>query len=172
MQVLAWKIRRAVESLMALFLLAMVAGMGAVLAILIATLHGRLSWNMLRRIIVDTAYTSVSLSRRGPGTAETAVLDRVHEAALTEEHNRYPGRGREAVVEAFETVGPHDRTPDLRGPHPAAWPREVGSCDLSEPALERGRPSHLGAGDHRRRLRGEHAGSVRRCAPRPDARSG
>lgn len=37
------------------------AGMGAGLAILIATLHGRLSLAALRRIIVDTAYTSVSL---------------------------------------------------------------------------------------------------------------
>jgi TRAP-type C4-dicarboxylate transport system permease large subunit len=35
--------------------------MGAGLAILIATLHGRLSWATLRMIIVDTAYTSVSL---------------------------------------------------------------------------------------------------------------
>ncbi len=37
------------------------AGMGAGLAILIATVHGRLNWSMLRRIIVETAYTSVSL---------------------------------------------------------------------------------------------------------------
>lgn len=37
------------------------AGMGAGLAILIATLHGRLTWAVLRRVIVDTAYTSVSL---------------------------------------------------------------------------------------------------------------
>lgn len=37
------------------------AGIGAGLAILIATLHGRLTWSVLRRIIVDTAYTSVSL---------------------------------------------------------------------------------------------------------------
>ncbi len=37
------------------------AGMGAGLAILIATFHGRLTWIVLRRIIVDTAYTSVSL---------------------------------------------------------------------------------------------------------------
>jgi tripartite ATP-independent transporter DctM subunit len=37
------------------------AGMGAGLAIIIATLHGRLSWKVLRGIIVDTAYTSVSL---------------------------------------------------------------------------------------------------------------
>lgn len=37
------------------------AGMGAGLAILIATLHGRLNWATLRAIIIDTAYTSVSL---------------------------------------------------------------------------------------------------------------
>ena len=37
------------------------AGMGAGLAILIATLHGRLTWAVLRRVIIDTAYTSVSL---------------------------------------------------------------------------------------------------------------
>lgn len=37
------------------------AGMGGGLAILIATLHGRLTLAMLRRIIIDTAYTSVSL---------------------------------------------------------------------------------------------------------------
>lgn len=37
------------------------AGMGAGLAILIATLHGRLTFRVLRRIIVDTAYTSISL---------------------------------------------------------------------------------------------------------------
>jgi tripartite ATP-independent transporter DctM subunit len=37
------------------------AGMGAGLAILIAALHGRMSWRMLRAIVVDTAYTSISL---------------------------------------------------------------------------------------------------------------
>jgi tripartite ATP-independent transporter DctM subunit len=37
------------------------AGMGAGLAILIAALHGRMSWRMLRAIVIDTAYTSVSL---------------------------------------------------------------------------------------------------------------
>jgi tripartite ATP-independent transporter DctM subunit len=37
------------------------AGMGAGLAILIATFHGRLTWAVLRRVIIDTAYTSVSL---------------------------------------------------------------------------------------------------------------
>ncbi|MDO8881477.1 TRAP transporter large permease, partial [Pseudotabrizicola sp.] len=37
------------------------AGMGAGLAIVIATLHGRMSWAMLRAVVVDTAYTSVSL---------------------------------------------------------------------------------------------------------------
>nr|WP_265575609.1 TRAP transporter large permease [Donghicola mangrovi] len=37
------------------------AGMGAGLAIIISILHGRLSWSTLRAIIVDTAYTSVSL---------------------------------------------------------------------------------------------------------------
>jgi tripartite ATP-independent transporter DctM subunit len=37
------------------------AGMGAGLAIIIATLHGRLSLAVLRKIIVDTAYTSISL---------------------------------------------------------------------------------------------------------------
>ena len=35
--------------------------MGAGLAILIATFHGRLTWKVLRRVIIDTAYTSVSL---------------------------------------------------------------------------------------------------------------
>ena len=37
------------------------AGMGAGLAILVATLHGRLSWKVLRAVIIDTAYTSISL---------------------------------------------------------------------------------------------------------------
>jgi tripartite ATP-independent transporter DctM subunit len=37
------------------------AGMGAGLAILISKLHGRLSMKVLRAIIVDTAYTSISL---------------------------------------------------------------------------------------------------------------
>lgn len=37
------------------------AGMGAGLAILIAAVHGRLGWSVLRTIIIDTAYTSVSL---------------------------------------------------------------------------------------------------------------
>ncbi|MGB0928975.1 MAG: TRAP transporter large permease subunit [Pikeienuella sp.] len=37
------------------------AGMGAGLAIIIATLHGRLSLKILRKIIIDTAYTSISL---------------------------------------------------------------------------------------------------------------
>lgn len=37
------------------------AGMGAGLAILIATFHGRLTWSVLRTVIIDTAYTSVSL---------------------------------------------------------------------------------------------------------------
>ena len=37
------------------------AGMGAGLALLIAALNGRMSWRLLRRVIVDTAYTSVSL---------------------------------------------------------------------------------------------------------------
>lgn len=37
------------------------AGMGAGLAILIATFHGRLIWKVLRAVIIDTAYTSVSL---------------------------------------------------------------------------------------------------------------
>nr|WP_217434016.1 TRAP transporter large permease [Leisingera sp. ANG59] len=37
------------------------AGMGAGLAILIAAFHGRLGWSVLRTIIIDTAYTSVSL---------------------------------------------------------------------------------------------------------------
>lgn len=37
------------------------AGMGAGLAILISTLHGRLTLSVLRSIIIDTAYTSVSL---------------------------------------------------------------------------------------------------------------
>ena len=37
------------------------AGMGAGLAILISKLHGRLSLKVLRAIIVDTAYTSISL---------------------------------------------------------------------------------------------------------------
>lgn len=37
------------------------AGIGAGLAILVATLHGRLTWKVLRRVIIDTAYTSVSL---------------------------------------------------------------------------------------------------------------
>lgn len=37
------------------------AGMGAGLAIIIATLHGRLSWSVLRSIIIETAYTSISL---------------------------------------------------------------------------------------------------------------
>jgi tripartite ATP-independent transporter DctM subunit len=37
------------------------AGMGAGLAILIATLHGRLDWATLRAIFIDTAYTSISL---------------------------------------------------------------------------------------------------------------
>lgn len=35
--------------------------MGAGLAILIATLHGRLTWRVLRKEVIDTAYTSVSL---------------------------------------------------------------------------------------------------------------
>ena len=37
------------------------AGMGAGLAIVIATLHGRLNLSVLRKIIIDTAYTSISL---------------------------------------------------------------------------------------------------------------
>ena len=37
------------------------AGMGAGLAIIVATLHGRLSLDILRKIIIDTAYTSISL---------------------------------------------------------------------------------------------------------------
>lgn len=37
------------------------SGMGAGLAIIIATLHGRLSFGILRKIIIDTAYTSISL---------------------------------------------------------------------------------------------------------------
>ncbi|SLN13528.1 Sialic acid TRAP transporter permease protein SiaT [Roseovarius gaetbuli] len=37
------------------------AGMGAGLAVIIATLHGRLSLSVLRKIIIDTAYTSISL---------------------------------------------------------------------------------------------------------------
>ncbi|MBS0126495.1 TRAP transporter large permease [Thetidibacter halocola] len=37
------------------------AGMGAGLAILVATLTGKMNWSTLRGIIVDTAYTSVSL---------------------------------------------------------------------------------------------------------------
>ncbi|MCV2868720.1 TRAP transporter large permease subunit [Defluviimonas sp. WL0002] len=37
------------------------AGMGAGLAILIATFHGKLNWSVLRTIVIDTAYTSVSL---------------------------------------------------------------------------------------------------------------
>ena len=37
------------------------AGMGAGLAIPIATFHGRLTWKALRAVIIDTAYTSVSL---------------------------------------------------------------------------------------------------------------
>ena len=37
------------------------AGMGAGLAILIATLHGRLTLSVLRAVIIDTAYTSISL---------------------------------------------------------------------------------------------------------------
>ena len=37
------------------------AGMGAGLALLIAAINGRVSWRLLRRVIVDTAYTSVSL---------------------------------------------------------------------------------------------------------------
>ena len=37
------------------------AGMGAGLAILIATLTGKLRWAVLRAMVVDTAYTSVSL---------------------------------------------------------------------------------------------------------------
>ena len=37
------------------------AGMGAGLAILVATLHGRLSRKVLRAVIIDTAYTSISL---------------------------------------------------------------------------------------------------------------
>lgn len=37
------------------------AGMGAGLAILIASLHGRLSLPLLRRVIIETAYTSISL---------------------------------------------------------------------------------------------------------------
>jgi len=37
------------------------AGMGAGLAIIIATFHGRLTWAVLRTVIIDTAYTSVSL---------------------------------------------------------------------------------------------------------------
>ena len=35
--------------------------MGAGIAILIAALHGRLTWSVLRKVIIDTAYTSVSL---------------------------------------------------------------------------------------------------------------
>jgi tripartite ATP-independent transporter DctM subunit len=37
------------------------AGMGAGLALLIAAVSGRMSWQVLRRVIIDTAYTSVSL---------------------------------------------------------------------------------------------------------------
>ncbi|MCT4683159.1 MAG: TRAP transporter large permease [Roseicyclus sp.] len=37
------------------------AGMGAGLALLIAAVSGRMSWRVLRRVIIDTAYTSVSL---------------------------------------------------------------------------------------------------------------
>lgn len=37
------------------------AGMGAGLAIIIATLHGRLSFKVLRSVFIETAYTSVSL---------------------------------------------------------------------------------------------------------------
>ena len=37
------------------------AGMGAGLAIIIATLHGRLTFKVLRNVIVETAYTSISL---------------------------------------------------------------------------------------------------------------
>ncbi|NKX44596.1 TRAP transporter large permease [Roseibacterium sp. KMU-115] len=37
------------------------AGMGAGLALLIAAATGRMSWRVLRQVIVDTAYTSVSL---------------------------------------------------------------------------------------------------------------
>ena len=37
------------------------AGMGAGLAILVATFHGRLNRKVLRAVIIDTAYTSVSL---------------------------------------------------------------------------------------------------------------
>lgn len=37
------------------------AGMGAGLAIIVATLHGKLTLSMLRAIIIDTAYTAVSL---------------------------------------------------------------------------------------------------------------
>ncbi|MHA7886323.1 TRAP transporter large permease [Roseicyclus sp.] len=37
------------------------AGMGAGLALVVAGFSGRMSWRMLRRVIVDTAYTSISL---------------------------------------------------------------------------------------------------------------
>jgi tripartite ATP-independent transporter DctM subunit len=37
------------------------AGMGAGLALLIAAVSGRMSWRVLRRVIIDTAYTSISL---------------------------------------------------------------------------------------------------------------
>jgi tripartite ATP-independent transporter DctM subunit len=37
------------------------AGMGAGLALVVAVIGGRMSWRMLRRVIVDTAYTSISL---------------------------------------------------------------------------------------------------------------
>lgn len=37
------------------------AGMGAGLAIIVATLHGKLTLSMLRAIIIDTAYTAISL---------------------------------------------------------------------------------------------------------------
>jgi tripartite ATP-independent transporter DctM subunit len=37
------------------------AGIGAGLALAVAAFSGRMSWKMLRRVIVDTAYTSISL---------------------------------------------------------------------------------------------------------------
>ncbi|PWK58019.1 tripartite ATP-independent transporter DctM subunit [Roseicyclus mahoneyensis] len=37
------------------------AGMGAGLALLIAAVSGRMTWRMVRRVIVDTTYTSISL---------------------------------------------------------------------------------------------------------------
>lgn len=37
------------------------AGMGAGLAIIVATLHGRLTFKVLRSVIIETAYTSISL---------------------------------------------------------------------------------------------------------------